>query len=419
VPGAAGGATPGSTGAAFGVGNQGEAAANGAIPIEAGADGKALIEADGLSITAEVDPLTGEINLTVDNGDGTPEEYGVEFGEDTADSGAGETPSIPGMDNAVPLPAEGEPFAPGEVNALPADAESLVGQPEPPAGAAVAGGFTEPEFAAAPAADAGFAGGGGGGGGFDGGGGAAGGGIDGGAAGGGAAGGGFSEPQVSTMPAPDNSGFTGGVAPAAGGPVSGGFTEPSGFQAPAAASSPSFQATGFQSPGPSEGGFGGGSGGGFAGGSGGGFGQYNTEGLTSASGASVLGGGSGFNGADSVLGGGSSSSGSDNTWSSPPSSSADQGLASDTYAAQAGQAGSATLPSMQESQTPGQPGGSAVGGGMMGGGMMGGGMAGGGQQGGGGDNERSSPGQWRTTGSLFDDDVSLSRVQGVLGEEGR
>jgi hypothetical protein len=118
-----------------------------------------------------------------------------------------------------------------------------------------------------------------------------------------------------------------------------------------------------------------------------------------------------------MLGGGSPS-GSDNTWSSPPADSADQGLASDTNASQAGQAGSATLPSMQESQSAAQPGGSAVGGGMAGGGMMGGGMSGGGQQGS-GDNERSSPGQWRTTGSLFDDDVSLSRVQGVLGEEGR
>ena len=151
----------------------------------------------------------------------------------------------------------------------------------------------------------------------------------------------------------------------------------------------------------------------------GGVTQYNTEGTTSTSGASVLGGGSGFNGADSVLGGGSSASGSDHTWNSPPANAADQGLASDTNASQAGQAGSATLPSMQESQAAGQPGGSAVGGGMMGGGMMGGGMPGGGQQGGGGDSERNSPGQWRTTGSLFDDDASLSRVQGVLGEEGR
>ncbi|KOX22960.1 hypothetical protein ADK67_22525 [Saccharothrix sp. NRRL B-16348] len=426
VPGAAG-AAPGTPGAGIGVGGQGEGAANGAIPIEAGADGKALIELDGLAITAEVDPLTGEINLTVDNGDGTPEEYGVEFGEDTADSN--ETPSIPGLDNAVPLPADvpsGD--LPSDVTTMPAEAETLIGQPEPAvAGGVASGGFTEPQFNAPTAPDAGFGGGAGGGGftepqfnaptapdaGFA----------------GGAGGGGFTEPQFATMPAPDNSGFAGSPAAA---PVSGGFTEPSGFQAQPVGQAQGFQAQpaafdgggggggngggGFAGGGGGGGGFAGAGGGAFAGGSGG-FAQYDTAGTTSTSGASVL-GGSGFNGADSVLGGGSSSAGSDNTWSSPPSNSADQGLAADTNASQAGQAGSATLPSMQESQSAGQPAGS-TGGGMMGGGMMGGGMAGGGQQGGGGDSERSSPGQWRTTGSLFDDDASLSRVQGVLGEEGR
>jgi WXG100 family type VII secretion target len=382
VPGAAGG-TPGAPGAAIGaVAGGAEGGANGAIPIEAGADGKALIELDGLAITAEVDPLTGEINLTVDNGDGTPEEYGVEFGEDTPDSG--QTPGIPGMDNAVPLPADVPGSLPSDVTTMPAGVDPQIGQPEPAGVGVGGGGFTEPQFAPPSAADPGFAGGVGGGGftepqftapdpGF---------------AGGGGGGGGFTEPQFTPMPAPDNSGFAGSVAAGAGAPLSGGFgfTEPSAFQAPAAS---------------------------FDGGSGGGT-QYNTEGTTSTSGASVL-GGSGFNGADSVLGG-PSSSGSDNTWSNPPADSADQGLASDTNASQAGQAGSATLPSMQESQAAGQPGG----GGMMGGGMMGGGMpGGGGQQGGGGDSERNSPGQWRTTGSLFDDDVALSRVQGVLGEEGR
>ncbi len=52
----------------------------------------------------------------------------------------------------------------------------------------------------------------------------------------------------------------------------------------------------------------------------------------------------------------------------------------------------------------------------MGGGMMGGGQPGGGQQGGSGDSERGAS-QWRTTGSLFDDEAGLGRLQGVLGED--
>lgn len=137
----------------------------------------------------------------------------------------------------------------------------------------------------------------------------------------------------------------------------------------------------------------------------------NTEGTTSTSGASMLGGPSGFDSADSMLGG--SPSGAESPWSSPSANAADHGLA-DTNASQAAQPGSATLPSMQEGTSAGQPGGGMAGG--MAGGMMGAPPAGGGQQGG-GDSERS-PSQWRTTGSLFDDDLSLSRVQGVLGEEG-
>ncbi|MGM1065537.1 hypothetical protein [Saccharothrix sp. Mg75] len=374
--------------------NAGQGGSDAAIPIEAGADGKALIELDGLAITAEVDPLTGEINLSVDNGDGSPEQYGVEFGEDDPDAGsdAAATPNLPSADR------------PGDVTTMPAPADRL----ESAIGAAP--GFTAPEVAAVPVADSGFAG-------------------------------GFTEPQGAPVPVAD------------GGPAAsafGGFTEPQGAPTPAAGvpqPGPGFgPAPGFDggggggfgggpgAGGPGGGGpafgpapgFDGGGGGGFGGhgGGGGGFGaapafdgpvQYNTEGTTSASGASVLGGGpSGFNGADSVLGG--SPSGSDSTWSAP--NSADQGLASDTNASQAGQAGSATLPSMHDGSTAGQPGGSAVGGGMMGG-MAGGTPAAGGQQGGGGDDERRSPGQWRTTGSLFDDDVALSRVQGVLGEERR
>ncbi|WP_433265731.1 WXG100 family type VII secretion target [Actinosynnema sp. CS-041913] len=412
-------ATPGTPGAAPaapttpGAAISGGGGAEGAIPIEAGADGKALIEADGLSITAEVDPLTGEINLTVDNGDGTPEEYGVEFGEDKADEG---TPSIPGMDDAVPLPAEADPLTLDDsVTTMPAQADPLIGQPENAFGAAeprpdqgfapgfaepaiadqgFAPGFTEPAIAdqgfapgfTEPAiADPGFAPG-----------------VTE-PAGANAPGGagfapGVAEPAFTTMPAPDSGGF----AP--------GFTEPSQAQ-PQFQSQP-FQPQQFESPQfqPASAQFTGQFDQGFAAAA-----STDSGGTTTTSGASVFGGGSGgFNGADSVLGG--SPSGSDSTWSSP-SNTADQGLAADTNASTAGQAGSASLPSMQDAH--GQSAAASPTGGMMGGGMppMGGGMAGGGQQQG-GDTERS-PGQWRTTGSLFDDDVNLSRVQGVLGEEGR
>ncbi|MBB5954900.1 uncharacterized protein YukE [Saccharothrix tamanrassetensis] len=448
TPGAVPGAptTPGAPGAPGAVVGAGGGAEGGAIPVEAGADGKALIELDGLAITAEVDPLTGEINLTVDNGDGTPEEYGVEFGEDKADEG---TPGIPGMDDVVPLPADADPRLDDPVTTMPAEGEPSTGQPEPAFGRAeplpdqgFAPAFTEPAAADAgfapgftepAAADAGFApgatepagagsapGGGavaGGGGGFA---------PDSGAvAGGPAVGGGFApsvgEPAFTTMPAHDNSGFApggggggggaGGGGAVVGGPVAGGgfapgFTEPSQFQ-PGSSPAGGPQFTGQQFGGQQ---FGGQFDQGFAP-----VTSAESSGTTSTSGASVFGGSGGFNGADSVLGG--SPSGSDSTWSSP-SGSADQGLAADTNAANAGQAGSASLPSMQDAH--GQQAGSPVGGGMMGGGMpMGGGMAGGGQQGGGGEDSERSPSQWRTTGSLFDDDVSLSRVQGVLGEEGR
>ncbi|MBP2339348.1 hypothetical protein JOF41_005526 [Saccharothrix coeruleofusca] len=355
---AAAGAAPGS-GAAPGAGAA--PAAGGAIPIQAGEDGKALIEADGLAITAQVDPLTGEITLSVDNGDGTPEEYGVAFGEDEADR----TPSIPGMDDAVSRPAAAEP----SFTTMPAP-DSGVFQPEQP-------------VTTMPAPDSGV---------FQ------------------------PEPPVTTMPAADTSGFR--------------PEPPAGFTAPAAAAptpafgveQPQFGQQQFaqqQQFGPAQ------------------FGQQqfaqqlqfgqppvdsafaasSTGGTTSTSGASLFGGGGGgFDGADSVLGGKPDSGAGDSPWSSPGSASADQSLA-DTNASQAGQPGSATLPSMQDGA---HSGGSPAGGGMMGGGMMGGGMAGGMAGGGqqqGGDTERS-PSQWRTTGSLFDDDLSLSRVQGVLGDEG-
>ena len=68
----------------------------------------------------------------------------------------------------------------------------------------------------------------------------------------------------------------------------------------------------------------------------------------------------------------------------------------------------------------GQPAPGASSGGMMGGGMMGGGAVGGAGGGGqqGGDTERGAS-QWRTTGTLFDDDNNnpLSSVQAVLGDE--
>jgi hypothetical protein len=133
------------------------------------------------------------------------------------------------------------------------------------------------------------------------------------------------------------------------------------------------------------------------------------SGTTSVSGASVFGGGGGgFDGADSVLGAPSGSS--DSAWGTPPAN-GDAGLA-DTNASQAGEPGSAALPSMQDGQGQGTTGGGMMGGAPMGGAPMGGGQ--GGQQG--GDTERGAS-QWRTTGSLFDDDASLGRLQGVLGDE--
>jgi hypothetical protein len=149
------------------------------------------------------------------------------------------------------------------------------------------------------------------------------------------------------------------------------------------------------------------------------FREPSQEGTTSVSGASAVGGG--FDRADSMLGpqvpGGAADpmvgpripgSAADPMWG-PPAPTGEAGLA-DTNASQAGQPGSATLPSMQDGATSGQPAG-----GMMGGGMMSAPPPGGGQQGG-GDTERGAS-QWRTTGSLFDDDAVLGRVQGALGEE--
>ncbi|GAA1279270.1 hypothetical protein [Saccharothrix xinjiangensis] len=375
------GATPVTSGAAPGAtpgGAQGgpiAGGADGATPIRAGEDGKALIEVDGLSITAEVDPLTGEVNLSVDNGDGTPDEYGVAFGEDEPEG----TPGIPGLDGAIPVP--GEAGGPGDVRTMPevgvgvrGGAEPITTMPAPDTGGfqpEPAIGFTEP--GAAPA---------------------------------------FTEPAAApafTEPAPAFTEPAAAQAFASPAPTfveqaptnptpahnaSGGFTAPAGFaEPPSAGYGQSFNQ-------PVQSGFDGG----FASSSS----PSSSADTTSASGVSMF-GDSSFNAADSVLGG---SGTGDNPWSGPTADPADQGLA-DTNASQAGQPGSASLPSMQDG---GQPGGQPTAGGMMGGGMMGGGMAGGGQQQS-GDTERS-PGQWRTTGSLFDDDLNLSRVQGVLGDEG-
>ncbi|GAA3841796.1 hypothetical protein GCM10022243_05260 [Saccharothrix violaceirubra] len=351
-------------------------AGDGSVPVQAGADGKALIELEGLSITAEVDPLTGEINLTVDDGDGTPEEYGVGFGADKAD----EKPGVPGDVTTLPAPDEGFRALPVDegFHALPVDGpvDGGVGPSGATQEGSASGGFGSPDGVTQGSAVA--------------------------------------DGVVQGGPAPaegatQGSAVSGGVGtpaqgsavpPAWGVPVAdvsapvhgdqGAWTAPTGdrpahgdhsFGGPAHAGVPG---SGWAAPS---------------------FDGASNEGVTTASGASILGGNGGFDVADSVLGG----SGTDTPWSG---SAGDADLA-DTNASQAGEAGSATLPSMQDGphQTTG-----TAGGGMMGGGMMGGGMAGGGQQQN-GESERS-PSQWRTSGSLFDDDMNLSRVQGVLGDEG-
>lgn len=397
VPGS--GLTPGSAPAPGG----------GAIPIEAGADGKAVIEADGLSITAEVDPLTGEISLTVDDGEGEPQQYGVEFGEDEPEGGglAGGGPADGGRPDVSAMPA----FTDGEqgFSTMPAFADGgqgggtdaafgrdLGGQGFAEPAFADAGGqglggqgFTEPGFAPAPGEP-------------------------------GLGGQGFTEPGFA--PGLGDQGFSGqgftepGLAQGFSGQ---GFTEPSfsdqgfaqqgfaqqGFTEPQAAQPAGFSAPGFAQPGADPV-----------------FREPSQDGTTSTSGASALGGG-GFDRADSVLGPQAPTStpdpaigpqipgaSADPMWG-PPAPTGEAGLA-DTRASQAGEPGSASLPSMQDGAHPGQTGGGMMGGGMMGGAPMG----GGGQQQGGGDTERGAS-QWRTTGSLFDDDATLGRVQGALGEE--
>jgi uncharacterized protein YukE len=390
--GGAGQGGAGQGGAGAGQGTTPGSPADDVTPIEAGADGKAVIELDGLTITTEVDPLTGEISLSVDDGEGEPQQYGVEFGQDEPadggrpDGGRPDFTTMPAFADGSGGPGFTEP---GQGFTDPAFGRDFGGQSfGDPAFAGDGGqgfagqgqGFTDPAFAQSfgaggqPLGDQGGQG-----------------------FGGqsfaeqGFSGQGFTEPSFSEP------GFT---EPSFSDQGNGqqGFTEPSGAAVPPASfTDPGFVQSGFAQSGadpvfrePAA--------------------SFSQEGTTSTSGASAVGGSSGFDRADSVLGPQIPSAAPDPVWG-PPTPSGDAGLA-DTNASQAGHPGSATLPSMQDGAHAGQPAGGMMGGGMMGGAPMGGGQ----QQGGSGDSERGAS-QWRTTGSLFDDDASLGRVQGVLGEE--
>lgn len=327
------GGTPGNT-------PGGAGGAGAAIPVEVGADGKIHIEQDGINFTAEVNPDSGEINLTIDDGDGSPDQIGVEFGEDeNPDAGTdGESAGgRPGTDDLPPLEADtGLPDdafpapmpAPDEITTLPAEGDNPWNPPGEGGRDYIEDNGIMPNVGDEPRAFPGEGG------------------------------RGYIEDN-GIMP------NVGDGSSRADGPVY-------------AASSDSTATSGVSMAG------------------------------SSPSGESVLGG---------SVGGSSSAVGGDSAWHSEQANAADSGSQFGTSTSEAGQAGQATLPSMQDGhgQQSG-PGGSP--GGMMGGGMMGGAPpAGGGAQGGqGGDTERG-PSQWRTTGSLFDDDSALSRVQGVLGDD--
>ncbi|SMC66761.1 hypothetical protein [Lentzea albidocapillata] len=324
---AAVGSTP-TTGGGVGMGAPGSE--SNPIPVEVGADGKIHIEQDGVNFTAEVDAETGEINLTADNGDGTPDEIGVSFGEDenpaagTDKAGAGGMTGDLRLDEPLNLPEQDFPRpVEGEFQAMPAPAQG----------------------------------------------------------------------EFQTMPAPAEQVWS---PPGQEGPnvaerfqesVGRSYIEDNGIM-------PNVGEPRISSEGPL-------------------YAQTASSDSTATSGVSFTGGGS--TGSESVLGG---SSPADSAWSTP-SQGSDQGGSFNTNASEAGQAGSANLPSMQDAQgqpTSG-PASGGMGGGMMGGGMMGGGAGAGGQQG--GDSERGAS-QWRTTGSLFEDDNNpLSSAQGVLsGDDG-
>jgi hypothetical protein len=308
------------------------------IPVEVGADGKIHIEQDGVNFTAAVDPSTGEINLTADNGDGTPDQIGVSFGED--ENPAGQTHGStaggggeggqggvagPRLDDGLRLPESDFP------QAVPAEG----GVTTTPAGA---------EFHTMPAPAS------------------------------------AAEQQVWSPPGQD-------TAPSLGErfheSVGRGYIEDNGIM-------PSAGEHRISVPdGPLHA-------------------QHSDSTMTSGVSFTSHSG----SGSESVLG----SSSPDGAWNG--ASQGDSGSGLGTNPSEAGQPGSANLPSMQDAshgQAPsGAPAGGMMGGGMMGGGMMGG--AGGGQQG--GDSERGAS-QWRTTGTLFDDDNSnpLSSMQPVLGDE--
>ncbi|KOV80618.1 WXG100 family type VII secretion target [Nocardia sp. NRRL S-836] len=302
------------------------------IPVEVGADGKIHIEQDGVNFTAEVDPKTGEINLTADNGDGTPDRIGVEFGEDenpaaSGPGGAGGATDL--LDEPLRIPEQDFPKpVEGEFQTMPAPAE---------AGTAPAQADFQPM--PAPAGE-----------------------------------------QVWSPPGQEN------VAERFQETMGRNYVEDNGIM-------PSLGEPKLPADGPQ-------------------FAAQASD-STSTSGVSFTGGASG--GSESVLGGSSPES----AWNTP--SNGDNGTGFNTNTSEAGQPGSANLPSMQDG-AQGQGASGAASGGMMGGGMMGGGgMAGGGaggQQG--GDTERGAS-QWRTTGTLFDDDREnnnpLSAMHTVLGDD--
>ncbi|GAA3664349.1 hypothetical protein GCM10022267_58270 [Lentzea roselyniae] len=340
--------TPGG-GAPGGTGMGAPGSESNPIPVEVGADGKIHIEQDGVNFTAEVNTQTGEINLTADNGDGTPDQIGVSFGEDEnpaagtdpAGVGGGGSGGMTGdlrLDQPLNIPDQDFPQpVDGAYQTMPAPAPGEF-QPMP---APAQGEFhtmpAQSEFQPMPAPAQG---------------------------------------EFHTMPAQGEQVWS--PPGSAGPPVGPNYIQDNGIMPnvgePRIVAAPDG---------------------------------------TVASGVSFTGGGS--SGGESVLGG---SSPADSAWSTP--SQGDNGGAFNTNASEAGQAGSANLPSMQDAH--GQPTSGPAAGGMMGGGMMGGGMMGGAGAGGqqGGDTERGAS-QWRTTGSLFDEDNSnpLSSAQGVLsGDDG-
>ncbi|MFC3891991.1 WXG100 family type VII secretion target [Lentzea rhizosphaerae] len=351
APGATAGNTPapgGGTPGGAGMGAPGSE--SNPIPVEVGADGKIHIEQDGVNFTAEVNAETGEINLTADNGDGTPDQIGVSFGEDdnpaagtdpAGDTGRGGGGGMTGdlrLDDPLTLPDQAFPQAPdGQFQTMPAPAQGEF-QAMP----------AHADFQTTPA----------------------------------------QAEQVWSPPGQESP----NVAERFQESVGRSYIQDNGFMP--GVGEPRISGEGVQ------------------------FAHAAASDTTSTSGVSFTGGGGG-SGSESVLGG---SAPADSAWSTPSQSDPNGNSAGfDTNASEAGQAGSANLPSLQDAH--GQPTSGAATGGMMGGGMMGGGMpsagaGAGGQQG--GDTERGAS-QWRTTGSLFDEDNNnpLSGAQGVLsGDDG-